>query len=97
MSHNSHMPIFSAEQFKGIYKPSEYGMTWDEVPRHRLFHMRMTKDALNDMESSIKSEGIKVPVKVDRMVGKVVDGHHRAAIALRHGLDIPVEYKKAEE
>jgi ParB-like chromosome segregation protein Spo0J len=91
------MPIFSAEQFKNIYKPSEYGEHWNEVPQSRLFHMRMTPDALNAMENSIKSEGIQVPVKVDRMVGKVVDGHHRAAIALRHGLSIPVEYKKAEE
>jgi ParB-like chromosome segregation protein Spo0J len=46
------------------------------------------------LEESIKSEGIQKPVTVDRWSSRVVDGHHRASIALRHGLDIPVEYQE---
>jgi len=78
---------------QGMYKPSEYGENWTDVPSSRRFHM-MPEGEMAKLEESIKSEGIQKPVTVDRWSSRVVDGHHRASIALRHGLDIPVEYQE---
>lgn len=89
--------LFSAEQFKKTIQPSEYGQTWNDVPASNLFHAR-GKEKMTELEESIKTEGVKKPVLVDRDAGfKVVNGHHRAAIALHYGLDIPVEFKERDQ
>jgi ParB-like chromosome segregation protein Spo0J len=40
------------------------------------------------LEESVKSEGIKEPISVDRMSQRVTDGHHRVVAALKSGQPI---------
>lgn len=99
MSASDHL---SPEQFRANYRPTEYSKDWDGVVRHvrhanccgineRDEHGRGLNDS---MRSSIKHEGIREPVQVKD--GWVVDGHHRAAIALSVGANIPVEHTDHE-
>jgi len=76
-----------AETFTKLYKPSEYGTTWAEVPGHRLFG-RAGAERQASLEESVKNEGIKEPISVDRMSQRVTDGHHRVIAALRSGQPI---------
>jgi hypothetical protein len=83
---NSHLE-WPVETFTKLYKPSEYGNNWEEVPGHRLFgRAGAERQAL--LEESVKSEGIKEPISVDRMSQRVTDGHHRVIAAMKSGQPI---------
>jgi len=41
------------------------------------------------MENSIKNLGIRVPVRVSRITGELLDGHHRVMLADQTGQKIP--------
>ena len=75
------------ETFVKLYKPSEYGGNWAEVPGHRLFG-RAGAERQTSLEESVKSEGIKEPISVDRMSQRVTDGHHRVVAAMKSGQPI---------
>jgi hypothetical protein len=83
---NSHLE-WPVETFTKLYKPSEYGNNWEEVPGHRLFgRAGAERQAL--LEESVKSEGIKEPISVDRMSQRVTDGHHRVIASMKSGQPI---------
>ena len=83
---NSHLE-WPVETFTKLYKPSEYGNNWEEVPGHRLFN-RAGAERQTALEESVKSEGIKEPISVDRMSQRVTDGHHRVIAAMKSGQPI---------
>ena len=76
-----------AESFTKLFKPSEYGNNWQEVSGHRLF-WRAGVEKQTALEESVKNEGIKEPVSVNRMSGRVTDGHHRVIAAIKSGQPI---------
>jgi hypothetical protein len=82
----SHME-WPAASFTKLFKPSEYGSNWSEVPGHRLFN-RAGAERQTALEESVKSEGIKEPISVDRMSQRVTDGHHRVIAAMKTGQPI---------
>jgi ParB-like chromosome segregation protein Spo0J len=48
----------------------------------------LTADELARLEADIATHGVLVPIHIDEQ-GAVIDGHHRKAIAERHGFEVP--------
>lgn len=56
---------------------------------------RLSADEYADLEQSIKTDGVLVPIIVSPG-GEIIDGHHRAEIARRHGLHCPEVVKHGD-
>lgn len=86
----------SPKQFTRIYKPSEYGETWSDVPHDPEFHHVADESNFSheDMVESLKMTGMQVPVQVYK--GHVVDGHHRVVAAIDANVPIKFEHAPSE-
>lgn len=56
---------------------------------------RLTPDEYTDLEQSIKTDGVLVPIIVTDG-GEIIDGHHRAEIARKHGIHCPEVVKHGD-
>lgn len=81
------------KDFTSLYNPSEYGSNWQEVPGHRLFWMRGGVEKQTALEDSIKEEGMRDPITVNRYSMRVTDGHHRVIAALKHDKPVKFQYE----
>lgn len=83
------MSSLSPEQFRQQVWPTSHGEDWNDV-----------ETAVGGvLEDSVQSSGVRDPVRVARSrTGErpyvLVDGHHRAAAALRSQTEIP--YREVE-
>lgn len=90
------MPVTPSRQFSQIFKPSEYGATWSEVPHNEDFNKVVDEQNFShkDMMESLQKAGMKEPVSVYK--GHVVDGHHRVAAAIDSGTPVRWEVAPSE-
>ena len=90
------MPLTPSRQFEKIFRPSEYGETWSDVPHSEEFHKVIDEGNMThaDMVESVKKSGVQVPVSVHK--GYVVDGHHRVAAAIESNTPVRWEVSPSE-